>query len=189
MRPPVHPSPLPFGSNFNAIRLAIEYVSPGPLQVSRRKLRKHGKAQLRELAAGISRTGFNVPIIVDERLSVVSGHARLAAAEMLKLDSVPVIRLAHLTEEQLRFFAMFDNRIAERAEWDEAALVLEFEELRLEQPDLDLTDSGFAIAEIDTLVGVSRTAALSDFDDVSGPDGPGITRLGDIWPSRGHASR
>lgn len=89
-------------SNFDAIRLAIEYVPRRELQATRRKLRKHSKAQIRELAAGINRSGFNIPVIVDDELNIVSGHARVAAAGELGLDSVPVIRLSHLTEEQLR---------------------------------------------------------------------------------------
>ncbi len=155
----------PSPSNFGSIRLAIEYVPRAQVRVSRRQLRKHGRAQIRELAGGIDRAGFNVPLLVDDSLGLVSGHARLAAAELLALDTVPVIRISHLSEEQLRLFAMFENRIAERAEWDEEALVLEFDELRLEMPELDLTDSGFAVAEIDIMTGAARTAELSDFDN------------------------
>ena len=176
-------------TNFGALRLAIEYVLRSQIGASRRQMRKHGKAQIRELAAGIDRTGFNVPLLVDDDLGLVSGHARLAAAELLGLDAVPVIRIAHLSEEQLRLFAIFENRIAERAEWDEAALVLEFDELRIEEPELDLSDSGFAIAEIDIMTGVARTAKLSDFDaaacDIE-PAGPEVTRHGDIWQCGRH---
>lgn len=173
-------------SNFDAIRLAIEYVPIRQLQATRRKLRKHSKAQVRELAAGISRSGFNIPVIVDDELNIVSGHARLAAAGELGLDTIPVIRLSHLTEEQLRLFAMFENRIAEHSEWDEAELAFEFEELRLEEPELDLSESGFAIAEVDMIIGVSRTARLSDFDSVEEPAGPEISRRGDLWECGRH---
>jgi len=170
-------------TNFDAIRLSIEYVAPRRVWQRHRRVRKHGQSQLRELAAGINRLGFLVPLLVDEELALVSGHARLAAAELLGLEQVPVVRVAHLTEEQLRLFAIFENRIAEGAEWDEAALVLELEELHLGDATLDLTDSGFAIAEIDAMVGRSRTAALSDLDDVNPPDPqtPAVTRVGDLW--------
>lgn len=169
--------------NFDAIRLAIEYVVPRRVWTRRRKIRKHGLAQIKKLAAGIDRHGFNVPIIVDEELAIVSGHARLEAAELLGLSEVPIIRLSHLTEEQLRLFAMFDNKIAEDAEWDEKALVLEFNELKLEEPELELTDSGFEIAEIDAMAGRARTAALSDLDSVAepNPNVPAVSRIGDLW--------
>ncbi|MCK0530833.1 site-specific DNA-methyltransferase [Sphingobium agri] len=170
-------------NNFGSIRLAIEYVSPHSIALSRRELRKHPQSQIRELASGIGRIGFTVPLIVDERLSLVCGHARLAAAKLLELDEVPVIRLDHLTPEQLRLFAMFDNRVAEHGEWDEGALALEFAELALEDVTLDISDSGFAVAEIDAIVGRSRTAELSDLDSTQAPDEtkPAITHFGDLW--------
>lgn len=169
--------------NFDAIRLVIEYVAPRRVWVRHRKVRKHGQAQIRELAAGIDRTGFNVPLLVDEELALVSGHARLAAAELFGIGSVPVLRITHLTEEQIRLFAIFENRVAESAEWDEEALALEFDELRLEDSTLELTDSGFAIAEIDAMAGRSKTLALSDLDSTREPDPtvPEVTRVGDLW--------
>lgn len=170
-------------SNFDAVRLHIEYVPTSDVRPAARRLKRHGKAQIARLAAGIDRHGFNVPILVDERCAIVAGQARLDAALLLRLDRVPVIRIAHLTEEQLRLFAIFDNRIAEESEWDDAALNLEFEELRLSEPELDLTDSGFAIGEIDALAGRARTAELNDLDDPSEPDPEraAVTRLGDVW--------
>ncbi|PZU08489.1 hypothetical protein [Sphingomonas sp.] len=102
---------------------------------------------------------------------------------MLGLDQVPIIRISHLTEEQLRLFAIFENKVTEEAEWDEAALVLEFEELKLTEPTFELTDSGFEIAEIDTMAGRARTAKLSDFDSTALPDHAkrSVTRTGDLW--------
>jgi hypothetical protein len=170
-------------SNFAAIRLKLEYIERQAIICSRRELRKHSKVQIRELAAGIDRAGFLVPLVVDEHLSLVTGHARLAAAELLKLDQVPVVRVSHLTPEQLRLFAIYDNRITEGVEWDEAALALEFEELRLEDATLDLSDSGFAIAEVDAIAGRSRTADLSDLDHVDEDEQSGlpVSKVGDLW--------
>jgi len=122
-------------------------------------------------------------MLVDEHYGVISGHARLAAARLLELPQVPVIRIEHLTEEQLRLFRIFENRIPLESEFDEEALNLEFEELRLSSPELDLTDSGFEIAEIDELAGRARSRAMDDLDLVveDEPKGPAVTRPGDIW--------
>jgi DNA modification methylase len=169
-------------SNLGAIRLHIEYLPLAAVTPAARMLRKHGKAQIKELAAGIERYGFNVPLLIDETGKVVAGHARLAAAELLRLAEVPVIRIAHLTDVQLRVFRIFENRIAEKAEWDEAELNLEFEELRFDNPTLELSDSGFAIGEIDMMQGRARTASLDDLNDVREPgQDPPVTKLGDVW--------
>jgi len=170
-------------SNFAAIRPQIEHVVIGRIATPSRQLKKHSKAHIAKLAAGISRYGFIVPMLVDEHYGVISGHARLAAARLLELTHVPVIRIEHLTEEQLRLFRIFENRIPLESEFDDEALNLEFEELRLSSPELDLTDSGFEIAEIDELAGRSRSNAMDDLDVVieEEPRGPAVTVIGDIW--------
>ncbi len=149
-------APLPSRSNYDAIGLHIEHVAIGRISPAVRPLKKHRKQYIAKLAAGISRFGLLVPMLVDEDYRLVAGHARLAAAQVLKLQTVPVIRVDHLTEEQLRTLAIYENKIVQESEFDEAALNLEFEELRLVEPEIELTDSGFAIGEIDALAGESR---------------------------------
>ena len=175
--------PKPPRSNFAAIRPQIEHVATGRVSAPFRELKKHSKSHIAKLAAGISRYGFLVPMLVDEHYGVISGSARLAAARLLELSQVPVVRIEHLTEEQLRLFRIFENKIALESEFDEEVLNLEFEELRLSGPELDLTDSGFAIAEIDEYAGRAKSRAMDDLDLVvmSPPKEPAVTRLGDTW--------
>lgn len=73
-------------SNFAAIRLKLEYVDREAMTCPNRELRKHSKIQIRQLADGIERTGFLVPLVVDEQLGLGTGQARLAAAAFLKLQ-------------------------------------------------------------------------------------------------------
>ena len=177
--------------NFDAIRLHIEYVSPYDVQVPRRALKKHGQAHIKKLAAGMDRSGNNVPLLVDEHLGLVSGYARLEAAKLLGLAQVPVIRIAHLSEEQLQLFRIFENKIAQESQFDEEALNLTFSELRLIDPELELTDSGFSIGEIDAIAGRERTKALNDLDDVTEPDADyvPVSREGDLWQCGPHRIR
>ncbi len=169
--------------NLDGIRLHIEYVPIDDVAVSRRSLQSHSKASIKRLAAGIDRFGFNVPLLVDEDLSLISGYARLAAARVLGLLEVPVIRIAHLTEEQLQLFRIFDNRIAEEGEWDQSALSLTFDELSLADPAIELEICGFAIGEIDAIRGAARTKEFNDLDDARQPDAlsPSVSRIGDLW--------
>lgn len=122
-----------------------------------------------------------MPLLVDDELAIVSGHARLAAARLLGLASVPVIRISHLTREQLRLFAIFDNRIASEATIDLEAVHLELSEIVIEAPELDLTASGFEIAEIDAMNGLHRTQELDDLDEDSEPPRVEVSRQGDLW--------
>jgi site-specific DNA-methyltransferase (adenine-specific) len=42
------------------------------------------------VAGSIRAFGFNAPILCDQKLNVVAGHTRLAAAKKLKMRRVPV---------------------------------------------------------------------------------------------------
>ncbi|WP_293973428.1 hypothetical protein [Sphingomonas sp.] len=86
MRKPLRSSTSLSRPNFDAIRLAIEYVAPRRVWKRRRQTRKHGQAQIRKLAAGIDRHGFNVPLIVDDELALVSGHPVGQRQQMRAVD-------------------------------------------------------------------------------------------------------
>lgn len=174
--------------NFDGIQLCIEYVNPNSVSVTRRELKEHSKASIRKLAAGMDRYGFNVPILTDEDRSVVSGCARLLAAKLRGMTSLPIIRVRHLTPEQIELFRIFDNKIAEESRWDVAALAITFDELQLVDPQMDLSDSGFAIGAIDVMRGAARTAELNDLDDAQEPDDAEepVSRLGDIFECGPH---
>ncbi|WP_375427838.1 site-specific DNA-methyltransferase, partial [uncultured Sphingomonas sp.] len=163
---------------YDNVRLHIEYLDLASIGVSRRTTNKHNARQIKKLAGAIDRSGFNVPVLVDDEPSIVSGHTRLAAAKLLGLSSVPVIRISHLTPEQLRLFAIFDNKIAGEATIDLEAVHLELSEIVLEAPELDLTDSGF---EIDAMNGLHRTQELDDLDEDLVPPNLSVSRLGDLW--------
>ena len=45
--------------------------------------RTHDESQVKQIAASIQGFGFNNPIAIDEKDSIISGHGRLLAAEYL----------------------------------------------------------------------------------------------------------
>ena len=66
--------------------------------------RTHSDDQVAQIAGSIAAFGFNVPCLVDERGVLIAGHSRLLAARQLELETVPVIRLEHLSEAEARAF-------------------------------------------------------------------------------------
>jgi len=69
------------------------------------------------------------------------------AAIKLGLESVPIIRLSHLSETQRRAYILADNKLAELGGgWDEEMLRVELEELAT--LDFDISELGFKIEEI-----------------------------------------
>ncbi len=141
--------------------------------------RTHSDDQVAQIAGSIAAFGFNVPCLVDEAGVLIAGHGRLLAARKLELETVPVIRLEHLSEAQARAFRIADNRIAENAGWDEELLRVELEQLREAEFDLDLT--GFELDEIDRLLQADGPAGNIDDDEVSEPPENPVTRPGDLW--------
>jgi hypothetical protein len=105
-----------------------------------RNARKHSDEQIAQLAASIREFGFNNPVLVDKENGIIAGHGRVLAARKLGLESVPCLRLDHLTETQRRAYILADNRLAELGGgWDDEMLGVELADLREADFDLDLT--------------------------------------------------
>ena len=83
-----------------------------------RNARTHSDDQVTQIAASIAEFGFTNPILAGSDGIIVAGHGRLAAAQKLGLEIVPVVVLDHLTPTQRRALVLADNRLAELATWD-----------------------------------------------------------------------
>ena len=55
------------------------------------------------------------------------------------MDEVPCVIASDLTDEQIKALRLADNKVGELAEWDEALLNIELDELL----DFDMSDFGF----------------------------------------------
>ena len=163
--------------------LAVTNLPVSELKPYSRNARTHSKKQVGQVAASIQSFGFNVPILVDEEQTVLAGHARLEAAKKLGLDTVPCVRLSHMSKAQKKAFILADNRLALNAGWDEETLSLELKDLIDLDKDFEIGVTGFSVAEIDGLVegirfeepGNPKDDRLPEVTDVA------VTRPGDLW--------
>ena len=128
----------------NAAPLAIAYLPLADLVPYARNSRTHSPEQLDALARSIRRFGFNNPVLIDAAGTIVAGHGRVQAAALAGLDTVPCIRLDHLSESERRAYVIADNKLGELSGWDMATLASEVEDLLMDgELDLDLGDIGF----------------------------------------------
>lgn len=167
----------------------IEFRPTATLHPHPRNARLHSKRQIRQIADSIAAFGHLTPIILDEKGTVLAGHARLAAAKLIGLAEVPTITAAGLTEAQQRSFMLADNKLCENAGWDRRLLADELGELAplLEPIGLDLTITGFDPPEIDGLFHDLGPSRPDPDDDVPAPDPAHVvTRTGDVWELGGH---
>lgn len=98
------------------------------------------------VANSIKTFGFKVPLVIDEDGIIVCGHTRYKAAQKLKLECVPCVVANDLSPELIKAFRCADNKVAELAEWDNASLLDELNDLALF--DIDMTDFGFDVSSV-----------------------------------------
>ena len=164
----------------NMAGLAVSYLALSALKPYPKNARTHSRKQIGQVAGSIRTLGFNVPILIDEDNTVLAGHARLAAAKTLGLETVPCVRLSHMSKAQKKAFILADNRLALNAGWDEDLLSLELKDLAGLDKDFDIGITGFSVAEIDGLLeGVS----------VEEPGNPKDDRLPETGGGGGDAAR
>ena len=151
-----------------------------------RNARTHSEEQVAQIAASIVEFGFTNPILAGSDGVIVAGHGRLAAAQKLGLDTVPVVVLDHLTPTQRRALIIADNRIAENAGWDDAMLRIELQSLQDDGFNLDIT--GFDADALAEIMAGEETTVDGQTDDDAVPDVPvtPISRPGDVWELGNH---
>lgn len=177
-------APPPLGSNWGlgGPPLCIEYRRLDAITLPVRQLRSHKAKQITQVAASIRQFGFIEPVLVDAAGGVVAGACRVLAARSLNLPTIPTICIDHLTEAQRRAYAIAANRLAELSGWDEELLRLELGELAVLDLDFSIELTGFATAEIDTmLIRPDSDAADDPADVVPIIAAPPTSRLGDCF--------
>lgn len=160
----------------------IEMLPLSCLKSANRNARTHSKKQIESVANSIVRFGFTFPIAIDSRNRIVAGHGRFAAAKLLGLKAVPVLRITDLSEIELRAYMLADNRIAESAGWDKELLAIELNELQIALPEigLDLSITGFEPDEVDAIFGdFTKTQNSKDEIPEIAPDA--TARVGDLY--------
>jgi DNA modification methylase len=144
-----------------------------------RNSRTHSAEQVSKIAASIKEFGFLNPIIVDGENGIIAGHGRVLAAQKLGIDKLPCIEAKHLTDAQRRAYVIADNRLALDAGWDDELLRVEFDALKDDGFDLELT--GFSLDEIDALQVEEVTEGLTDEDAVPEVPETPVSVRGDVW--------
>ena len=109
---------------------------------------------IKPVADSIKRFGFGAPILARRADGeIIAGHTRILAAESLGLARVPV-RYLDLDPAEAHLLALADNKLNEKAEWDDAEVGRILSEYGLEDAAL----AGWDSAELDKMA-----AKIPDF--------------------------
>lgn len=166
-------------------QLKINYMPTGELKDYHRQFRKPGKKQIQKTIAMIEQCGIVTPIVIDGENRIVIGGHIVQAARQMNVDTLPVVNVNHLEEYQIRTLRIAYDRIAEEAEWDKNELRLEFEDLEILMPDIDLTLTGFDIPEIEVIL--DETPENDPDDEAPEPEaGQATVQAGELWQCGDH---
>jgi len=146
----------------------VEQIPVSDLIPYARNARTHSEQQVGQIAGSIQEFGFCNPVLIDADNGIIAGHGRVLAAGRLKLETVPCIRLTHLSDAQRRAYILADNRIALNSGWDDDLLSQELANLTEEEFDVGLL--GFDETELLKAIG---------FED----DGEGELKALDVRPA------
>lgn len=103
----------------------IRHIPPDRLAPQARNARTHSKKQLRQLKRSIEEFGFTNPVLIDEEMTILAGHGRVAAARELGMETVPCRQISTMSAAQKRAYVLADNKLALNAGWDEELLAEE----------------------------------------------------------------
>jgi site-specific DNA-methyltransferase (adenine-specific) len=158
--------------------LRIETVNINSLTPDPANARKHDGKNLQAIAHSLEKFGQRKPICVTPDSIVVAGNGTLEAAKNLGWTEIVIARTpVGWTWEQIRAFALADNRTAELAEWDDKILADQL--LELDANGWELEELGFA--NLEPPVGQDDDDEPLSFDDA-----PTRAKLGEVWKLGNH---
>jgi DNA modification methylase len=163
----------------------IEQIATAELIPYARNARTHSEQQVQQIAGSIQEFGFCNPVLIDATNGIIAGHGRVMAAQLLKLEAVPCLRLSHLTDAQKRAYVIADNRIALSSGWDEEMLANELSDLHADEFDLSVL--GFDADELTALMDLDGDELPPEpsgeviEDEVPEVPADPITKPGDLW--------
>ena len=116
----------------------IQQINTENLKPYETNSRMHGEEQLGQIEKSIKEFGFTIPILIDEKNTILAGHGRWNVAKRMGLDQVPCMVVSHLNDTQKRAYVIADNKIAENSEWNFDVYMAEIK--KLDELDWDFED-------------------------------------------------
>ena len=140
--------------------LKIEYLPKKDLKTYVNNAKTHTAEQVEQIKKSINEFGFNDPIAIWGDNTIIEGHGRLLAVmEMSDIETVPVIRLDGLTDEQRKAYTLVHNKLTMNTDFDLDILNFELEDIA----NIDMSEFGFELGLDDLeLIEPEEHGKLSD---------------------------
>lgn len=142
---------------------SIRMMPIGDIQPYSNNPRRHDN--ISEVKESIRRVGFRGSIWIDANNVIIAGHGRYMAAKELGMKEVPVTVMDDLTEAEVKYLRIKDNRASEQSTWDDDAYLKELDELR--EMDFDVGDIEMDVGAVD-IEGFGEDFTLPDGEKADG---------------------
>lgn len=110
--------------------LHIEYIDITKLTHFADNAKIHTKEQILHIANSIKLFGFNDPVgIVGEENIILEGNGRVEAAKLLNMETLPCVRLDHLSEQDAKAYVIAHNALNLETSFDDGILFKELKKL------------------------------------------------------------
>lgn len=158
--------------------MKLESVAIASLVSDPNNARKHDEKNLEAIVGSLKSFGQRKPIVVSSDNVVVAGNGTIEAAKRLGWDKIEVVRVPDdWTADQIKAFALADNRTAELASWNGEVLTSQLREL--EFAGFDVAEFGFEPVEIE----FDAEELKDEIPEL--PEEP-ISKPGDLWQLGDH---
>jgi DNA modification methylase len=148
----------------------VELVKIDALDLDPKNARKHDAKNLKAIADSLEQFGQRKPIVVWGK-TVVAGNGTMAAARTLGWTEISVVYVpSDWSSDQVKAYALADNRSAELAAWDEQVLASQL--LELQEAEFDIELLGFELP-VEELAEVVEDEIPEQVEPKS--------KLGDVW--------
>ena len=158
--------------------MKVERIKLAELRHDDQNARTHDQANLKAIAGSLEQFGQRKPIVITQDNKVVAGNGTLTAAKLIGWTEIDCVRVpADWTADQIKAYALADNRTAELAQWDEQVMAAQL---------LDLQEAGFDIEAIGFELIEPIKEAPDEDEPLSFEDAPQRAALGDHWRVGNH---
>jgi len=158
--------------------MKIEKVQISELTFDPENARTHDQRNLEAIQGSLTEFGQRKPVVITSDNVIVAGNGTVQAATALGWSHIDVVRVpSDWSRDQVKAFALADNRTAELAEWNPEVLSAQL--LELEQAGFDIESLGFDLVAEKTLDEVVQ-------DEVPEPQSQTDSKVGDVWALGNH---
>jgi len=153
--------------------MKIESVKTADLTFDPENARVHDQRNLEAIKESLSQFGQRKPVVITPDNLIVAGNGTVQAALLLGWQTISAVRVpADWSQDQVKAFALADNRTAELAQWDPKVLSAQL---------LELDDAGFDVQALGFDLTVEKTLDDVVQDEPPEPGPAPIAQAGDMW--------